>query len=97
LPLTSAWRQRRHLLPLGSSKYAGLTLVDLNRLKASKEEDCCLKQLVADWALDNGAIGITLKILLSTQSETTSGNARHIKPWAGYQDSPAHRRSFLSF
>jgi len=43
------------------TKYAGMTANDLNRLKPLEEENCRLKQIVAEQALDNRA----LKELLS--------------------------------
>jgi putative transposase len=43
------------------TKYSGLTVSELNRLKALEEENRKLKQLVAEQALDNWA----LKELLS--------------------------------
>ena len=41
-------------------KYAGMTVSDLRRMKALEEENCRLKQIVAEQALDNR----TLKKLL---------------------------------
>ena len=43
------------------AKYAGLTVSELKRLKAMEEENWCLKQIVAEQALDIR----TLKELLS--------------------------------
>jgi putative transposase len=38
------------------AKYSGMTVSELKRLKALEDENRCLKQIVADQALENRAI-----------------------------------------
>lgn len=68
-------------------KHAATTVSSLRHLKASEAESRRLKQIVAEYALDNLALKQPLSKTSDAQDEETGGHACGDQSWAEYQKS----------